>query len=155
MALMSGDTRLSDSGPLDMGRVETAVAVLRKACDKAIDELGGVVPGAQLRALLLIEDAGGSLDLHQLAAKLAASVSATGRVCDRMMAAGLLVAGGNASVQGSPCPALTSSGSRLAGWIKDRQRAALSEVLTSMRPQARQTLVHGLTELAAAHQPSR
>jgi DNA-binding MarR family transcriptional regulator len=152
---MSGDTTLSGSGQLDMAPVETAVAVLRKACDKAIDELGGAVPGAQLRALLIIDDAGGSLDLYQLAAKLAASMSATGRVCDRMMAAGLLVARGAASGQGSPRPVLTGSGSRLASWTRDRQRAALSEVLNSMRPQARQTLVHGLTELAAAHQPSR
>ena len=151
---MNGDTTLSGSGQLDMAPVETAVAVLRKACDNAIDELGGAVPETQLRALLVIDCAGGSLDLCRLAAELAASASATGRVCDRMMAAGLLVAGAAASSQGSPCPALTSSGSRLAGWIRDRQRAALSEVLDSMRPQARQTLVHGLTELVAA-QPSR
>jgi DNA-binding MarR family transcriptional regulator len=153
-ALMSSDTTLSDSGQLAMAPVETAVAVLRKACEKAIDELGGAVPGAQLRALLVIDDAGGSLDLSRLAAGLAASVSATGRVCDRMRAAGLLVTKGAASGQGSPCPVLTSSGRRLADWIRDRQRAALSEVLNAMRPQARQTLMQGLTELAATHQPS-
>ena len=154
---MSANTTLSDSGQLDMVPVEldmvpveTAVAVLRTACDRAIDELGGAVPGAQLRALLVIDDAGGSLALHRLADELAASASATGRVCDRMMAAGLLLAGGPASSPGSPCLMLTSSGRRLAGWIRERQRAALSQVLNSMRPPARQTLVYGLTELAAA-----
>jgi DNA-binding MarR family transcriptional regulator len=152
MVLMSGEATLSDSGQLDMVPVETAVAVLRRACERAVDELGGVVPGAQLRALVVIDDAGGSLDLRQLAARLTASVSATGRVCERMVAAGLLVAAGTGNGQGSPRPVLTGSGRRLAGWVRDRQRAALSEVLNSMGPRARQILVHGLTELAA-HQP--
>ena len=150
--VMSGNTTLSDSGLLDMAPVETAVAVLRKACDNAIDELGGTVSGAQLRALLIID--GGSVDLNQLAAELAASVSATGRLCDRMMAAGLLVTGAAASRPDGPCPVLTPAGHRLARWIRDRQRAALSEVLNSMRWPGRQALIHGLTDLAAAHQPA-
>jgi DNA-binding MarR family transcriptional regulator len=137
-----------------MAPVETAVAVLRNAGDKAIDELGSAVPGAQLRALLIIDDGGGSVDLYQLAAELATSVSVTGRLCDRMMAAGLLVTGAAANGSGRSCPVLTTSGHRLASWIRDRQRAALSEVLNSMRPPARQALVHGLTGLAAGHQAS-
>jgi hypothetical protein len=87
---MGSDTVMSShSDQLDMGLVETALAMLRRACDKAIDELGGTVPRVQLRALLVIDDAGGGLDLHRLAAELTASVSATSRVCDRMQAAGL------------------------------------------------------------------
>ncbi len=88
---MSSETVMSSrSDQLDMGLVETALAVLRKACDKAIDELGGAVPPIQLRALLVVDDAGVGLDLHRLAAELTASVAATSRVCDRMEAAGLL-----------------------------------------------------------------
>jgi hypothetical protein len=153
-AVMGEDTTLSGGDELDMVPVQTAVAVLRKACDNAVDELGGAVPEAQLRALLIIDDAHGSVDLHRLAAELAASVSVTGRLCDRMMAAGLLMPGAVGSGPGSPRPVLTGSGHRLAGWIRDRQRAALSKVLNSMPPQARQALVHGLTDLAAAHQPA-
>ena len=52
----------SDSGELDMTQVEMGLAVLRKACDTAVDKLGGSVPGVQLRALLILADAGGSLD---------------------------------------------------------------------------------------------
>jgi hypothetical protein len=47
---------------------------------------------------------------------------------------------------------LTGAGRRLARWTRDRQRAALSDVVNSMRPQARDALVYGLGELAAAAQ---
>jgi DNA-binding MarR family transcriptional regulator len=150
---MSSDTVTSSrSGQRDMGPVETALAVLRKACDKAIDELGGAVPPVQLRALLVIDDAGGGLDLHRLAAELTASVSATTRVCDRMQAAGLLTTQGAGSSRTGPGCVLTGSGRRLARWVKDRQRVAVRDVLSSMRPRARDALVDGLSELGAAAQ---
>jgi MarR family len=146
-------TMWSGGDHLDMAPVETALAILRTACDQAVDELGGAVPGAQLRALLIISDAGGSLDLNRLAAGLAAPASATTRLCERMRAAGLLRAEDLASGPAGPCSALTGSGGRLARWVRDRQRAAVIEVLNSMRPQARVALVHGLCELAADRQP--
>jgi DNA-binding MarR family transcriptional regulator len=130
--------------------VETAVAVLRKACDKAVNDLGGAVPGVQLRAVLVVDDAGGSLELHRLAAEMTTSVSATSRVRDRMREAGLLTVKDTASSRAGSCCMLTGSGKRLARWIRDRQRAALSDVVNSMRPQARDALVYGLGELAAA-----
>jgi DNA-binding MarR family transcriptional regulator len=154
--LMSSDTVMSSrSDQLDMGLVEAALAVLRRACDKAIDELGGAVPQVQLRALLVIDDAGGGLDLHRLAAELTASVSAMSRVCDRMQAAGLLTTEVAASSQAGARCVLTGSGRRLARWVTDRQRGAVRDVLSTMRPQARDALVHGLSELgAAAQKPS-
>ncbi len=153
--LMSNETTVSGSDRLDMAPVETAVAILRKACDKAVDELGGAVPGVQLRALLVFDGAGGSLDLRRLAAELTGSVSATSGVCDRMQEAGLLTVGDATSSRAGPCCTLTRSGRRLARWIKDRQRAALSDLVNSMGPQARDALVYGLGELAtAAPKPS-
>ena len=146
---MSNHTTLSGSDQLDMAPVETGVALLRKTCEQAVDELGGAVPGVQLRALLVFDDAGGSLDLRRLAAELTASVSATSGVCYRMQEAGLLTVGDAASRAG-PCCTLTGPGRRLARWIKDRQRAALNDVVNSMSPQARDALVYGLGELAAA-----
>ncbi len=148
---MSDETRLSGgSSRMDMGSVETAVALLRRACDRAVDDLGGAVPGAQLRALLVVDEAGGRVELHRLAAEMAASVSATGRVCDRMREAGLLTVQDAASGRPGSCCRLTGSGQRLARWIRGRQRAALSAVVNSMRPQARDALIYGLGELAAA-----
>ena len=118
---------------LDMTQVEMGLAVLRKACDQAVEKLGGAVPGVQLRALLIFDDAGGSLDTRQLAAQLSTSVTAAGKVCDRMQEAGLVTVE-DIATRGAPCRVLTDSGTRLAGWIKDRQRMALSKVVYSMRP---------------------
>ncbi len=144
----------SDSDELDMTQVETGLAVLRKACDKAVDKLGGAVPGVQLRALLIFDDAGGSLDMRQLAAELTTSVTAASKVCDRMQEAGLVTVEDTSS-RGAFCCMLTDSGTRLARWIRDRQRMALSKVVYSMRPPARDALIHGLGELAAvAPKPS-
>ena len=147
---MSNETTLGGGGQVDMGPVQTAVTVLRKACDKAMGDLGGAVPGVQLRVVLVVNDAGGSLELQRLATEMTASVSATSKVCDRMQEAGLLTVQDAASSRpGSRCM-LTGSGKRLARWIRDQQRAALSDVVNSMRPQARDALVYGLGELAAA-----
>ena len=152
---MSNETALSGSDQLDMAPVETAVAILRRTCEKAVDELGGAVPGVQLRALLVFDDAGGSLDLRRLAAELTTSVSATSGVCDRMEEAGLLTVGDAVTSRVGPRCTLTGSGRRLAGWIRDRQRAALSDLVNSMGPQARDALVYGLGELATeAQNPS-
>ena len=145
---MSGEPQVR-SDELVMAQVEMGLAVLRKACDQAVDKLGGAVPGIQLRALLIFDDAGGSLDMRQLAAELTISRAAASKVCDRMQEAGLMTVEDTSS-RGALCCVLTDSGMRLARWIKDRQRIALSKVVYSMRPGARDALIHGLTALAAA-----
>ncbi len=152
---MSSDLAPGDSGGrLDMAPLEAGFAILRTACDRAVDELGGAVPAAQQRALLIIDAADGSLDPRRLAAELAAPPSAIGRFCERMEAAGLLKTGCASASQARPCCALTGSGRLLAGWIRHRQRIALSGVLDSLAPEARDALVHGLTELAASTEES-
>ena len=139
----------SDSDELDMTQVEIGLAILRKACETAVDKLGGAVPGVQLRALLIFYDAGGSLDTRQLAAELTTSVAAAGDVCGRMQEAGLVTVDDIATSRSAHCWVLTDSGVRLARWIKDRQRMALSKLVYSMRPDARDALIHGLRGLAA------
>lgn len=139
----------SDSDELDITQIETGLAVLRKACDRAVDQLGEAVPGVQLRALLIYDDAGGGLDTRQLAAELSTSVTAAGKVCDRMQEAGLVTVEDIGTSRGALCCVLTDSGVRLARWIKDRQRMALSKVVYSMHADARDALIHGLRELAA------
>jgi hypothetical protein len=68
----------SGHGQLDVGSAETGLSVLFEACERPVDELGTVIPQAQLRALMIIDKAGG-LNLSQLAAALTASASATSR----------------------------------------------------------------------------
>ena len=144
---MSSEPQVA-SDELVMTQLEMGLAVLRKACDQAVDKLGGAVPGVQLRALLIFDDAGGSLDTRQLAAELTISGAAASKVCDRMQEAGLMTVEDTSS-QGALRCVLTDSGIRLARWVKDQQRIALSKVVYSMRPSARDALIHGLRELAA------
>ena len=148
---MSDETLVGiDSDELDMTQVETGLAVLRKACDTAAGKLGGAVPGVQLRAVLIVHDAGGGLDTRRLAAELTTSVAAAGNVCGRMQQAGLVTVEDITTGRGAPCWVLTGSGVRLARWIKDQQRMALCKVVYSMHPDARDALIRGLSELAAA-----
>ena len=146
---MSNETLVGSDSDENVTQVEIGLAVLRKACDTAVNKLGGSVPGIQLRGLLILADAGGSLDMRRLAAQLTTSVAAAGKLCDRMQEAGLVTVEDIATSRGAPCWVLTDSGTRLARWIKDRQRMALSKVVYSMRPDARDALIHGLRELAA------
>ena len=68
---------------------EAGLSVLLEAWQRAIEELGAMLPPAQVRALLAIE-AGTGLNVTGLARTLGTSPSATSRLCDRLVTAGLL-----------------------------------------------------------------
>jgi len=76
-------------GEVDVSSAEAGLAVLLEACERSLEEMGGSVPPAQMRALLIIESAG-SLNLSRLAGALGASASAASRLVDRMQLAELL-----------------------------------------------------------------
>jgi DNA-binding MarR family transcriptional regulator len=125
---------------------EVGLAMLLEACDRAVEELDSSVPPAQLRALLVIEQAGG-MNLSRLAAALGASASAASRLCHRMQAAGLLTRGRAASSRREIVLLPTESGRRLARWVRDRRHAAFANVLRSMTDDGREALVKALAEL--------
>ena len=87
-----------------------------------------------------------------------ASASASSRLCDRMAAAGLL---SRERAEGSRREmvlvlvlvlVLTESGRRLAGWVRERRRGALDDLLAAMGAEGREALIQGLRELSAAGQ---
>jgi DNA-binding MarR family transcriptional regulator len=118
---------------LDMVAVETGLTVLFDAWERAVEELGGTVPGTQLRALLIVDRADG-LDLSQLATELGASHAATSSLCDQMEVAGLLMRVWGIGSHREMALRATRAGKRLAAWIRDRRREAIRGVLSSMRP---------------------
>ena len=118
------------------------------AAERAVEKISSSVPPAQLRALLII-DRLGSLNLNKLAAQVGASASATSRLCDRMEVAGLLTRDRAVGSRREIVLLLTESGHRLAEWVREQRRAALSELLQAMSPEGREALVRGLGELAA------
>ncbi len=144
------DERPEDS-PADLQRAEAGLAVLLEAWQRAIEELGAMMPPTQVRALLVIDTAD-DLNVTGLARLLGASPSATSRLCDRLVAAGLLVRVPAASRR-EILLRLTESGQRLAAWIRDQRRAALERVLQAISPAGREDLTRGLSELLTPPDP--
>jgi DNA-binding MarR family transcriptional regulator len=132
---------------VDAGSAERGLTALVEAAERAVEKISSSVPPAQLRALLII-DRVGSLNLNKLAAQVGASASATSRLCDRMEVAGLLTRDRAVGSRREIVLLLTESGRRLAEWVREQRRAALSELLQAMSPDGREALVRGLGELA-------
>lgn len=130
----------------DLERAEAGLSVLLEVWQRAIEELGAMLPPAQVRALLAIEAADG-LNVTGLARVLGASPSATSRLCDRLVAAGLVARVPAAASRREILLQLTESGQRLTGWIQDQRRAALIRVLETISEDGRADLTRGLGEV--------
>lgn len=135
-----------DGGP-DAEMVEAELTRLWARWQSATEEIGGTVPGDQLRALLIIDESG-ALPAGRLAAALGVSRSGASRLCDRMAAAGLLRREIAAGACREVTLAATAAGQRLAGWVRGRRRAVLAHELGSMSADGRRALARGLGELA-------
>lgn len=132
---------------LDAAPAERGLTALVEAAERAVERISSSVPPAQLRALLIVDRAGG-LNLNALAARVGASASATSRLCDRMEMAGLLTRDRAAGSRREIVLSLTESGRRLAEWVRGQRRAALADLLAAMTPEGRDALIRGLGELA-------
>ena len=139
----------SADGQLDVASAELGFTALLETWESAVEELGCVVPAAQVRALLIVDRAG-SLNLSRLAQALGASASATSRLCDRMEAAGLLTRERAAASRREIVLLVTWAGRRLAGWVRARRRVVLGHVLLSMSSDGSEALARGLRELAGS-----
>lgn len=137
----------SEGRHVDVAAAERGLAILLEACDRAVEEIGSAVPTAQLRALLIIGQAG-SMNLNSLARALASTPSATSRLADRMQLAGLLTRDRAADSRREIVLVPTDSGQQLAEWVRGQRRAALGQVLAGMSLQAREALAQGLSQLA-------
>lgn len=150
---MSHDfARAVASGQRDLESAEAGLGVLLEACERAADELGASHPSAQLRALLIIDQAR-SLNLSRLAAALGATASAASRLCDRMELAGLLTRHRASGSRREIVLAPTEAGRKLAQSLRESRRAVLETVLRGMSPDGQESLVAGLQQLAEAQLP--
>ena len=139
-------TRRPEAVATDLELAEAGLSVLLEAWQRAIEELGAMLPPAQVRALLIVA-AGDSLNVTGLARMLGASPSATSRLCDRLVAAGLVARVPAVASRREILLQLTESGQRLATWIRDQRRTALVRVLETISPGGRADLARGLSDL--------
>jgi DNA-binding MarR family transcriptional regulator len=132
---------------VNVATAERGLAVLLAVCERAVEEISATVPAAQLRALLIIGQEGG-MNLNRLARALDSTPSATSRLTDRMQMAGLLTRDRATASRREIVLVPTESGRQLADFVRLQRRTALTQVLDTMSPAAREALALGLTELA-------
>ncbi|MFC7640460.1 MarR family winged helix-turn-helix transcriptional regulator [Streptosporangium lutulentum] len=103
----------------------------------------------QLQALLIIEHQE-TTNLGRLATALNALPSSTSRLCDRLEATGWIRRSTRPTDARELTLALTPSGHTLLTALRERRRDDLARVLREMSQAARDALLYGLREFAAA-----
>ncbi|MFC3990268.1 MarR family winged helix-turn-helix transcriptional regulator [Actinoplanes siamensis] len=125
--------------------VESLVAVLERARLAQTP----VIPPAQLRVLTIVAE-NRHTNMSRLAEALDVVPSSASRLCDRLEATGLLRRVADPRDRREVRLLLTTASRRLLTDLRQRRRAALSEVLERMPAGARQELLRALRAFEAA-----
>jgi DNA-binding MarR family transcriptional regulator len=125
--------------------VESASAALLLALGRAEEAVLPRVSVSQLRALLII-DSHEKTNLSQLADELGAIPSSASRLCDRLVAAGLIRRRAGATDRREVELSPTAEGQRLIDELRECRRTELGRVLGSMSAEGRRALLVGLQE---------
>ena len=107
------------------------------------------VSTSQLQALLVLQERG-PMNLTALADELGAIPSSATRLCDRLVAADLILREAGASDRREVFLHLTPSGRRVVRQVRDLRREGLREALEACSPRERRALLIGLRALGAA-----
>ncbi|MFN8075374.1 MAG: MarR family transcriptional regulator [Kineosporiaceae bacterium] len=129
--------------------VDGATEVLALLWGRMADDVPQRVSLPQLRALMIIARNQG-IKLTALGEAMDALPSSASRLCDRLVAAGLIEREVNAADRREVRLSLTGEGGRLLEHLARARRRYLGEVIAQMPPAARQALVQGLTEFTRA-----
>jgi DNA-binding MarR family transcriptional regulator len=130
--------------PTDLSSaVHDAAAALAVLWTRSAEGLTHQVSASQLRALICIQRAG-TTNLTHLAEALGAMLSSASRLCDRLVAAGLVERSPSVANRRELSLCLTQDGTRLLARIDAQRRADIDHVLARMSPAARSALLTGL-----------
>jgi DNA-binding MarR family transcriptional regulator len=141
--------RHGPDGPQHAAAVDDAAATLLAVWDSAREQATPRLSGAQLNALLAVERAEG-INLRGLAGELGMILSSASRLCDRLVASGLVDRVPGRADRREIALYLTPSSRALLDNLRSTRRAKLSEVLERMSPVGRAALLRGLVEFQAA-----
>jgi DNA-binding MarR family transcriptional regulator len=139
---------------VDIVAVDIAAESLLAVWDAAREATADRVSGSQLRALLVVEEADG-VNLRGLAARLGVILSSASRLCDRLVAAGLLDRLPGRHDRREIALHLTADGHKLLQALREERRRRLAAVLGRMSAAGRQELIRGLGEFGAALDDAR
>jgi len=143
------DFHASTDPTAEAAAVDSAAEPLLSVWDAAREGAADRVSGSQLRAMLVVEEFDG-INLRGLAGSLGMILSSASRLCDRLVAAGMIERFPGRTDRREIALHLTTAGHRLLDELRAERRRRLSEVLAQMSPSARQALLSGLSEFAAA-----
>jgi DNA-binding MarR family transcriptional regulator len=129
--------------------IDDAAQVMLVAFDAAREQVTPRLSWPQLNALLVVERSEG-INLGGLAAELTMLLSSASRLCDRLVASGLVERVPGRADRREIALYLTSSSRAVLAELRAIRRAALGGVLEKMSPSGRAALLRGLTEFAAA-----
>lgn len=129
--------------------VDDAARALLSAWDSAREQATPRLSWPQLSALLVVERAEG-INLRGLAGELKMLLSSASRLCDRLVASGMVERVPGRVDRREIALYLTASSRQLLDELRQARRAQLTAVLERMSPSGRAALIHGLAEFAAA-----
>ena len=138
--------------PMLAAAVDDAAPALLAAWDVARQRATPLLSGPQLSALLVVEREEG-INLRGLAAQLRMILSSASRLCDRLVASGMVERAPGRADRREIALFLTPSSRQLLDHLRTTRRELLTEVLQRMTPAGRTGLLRGLTEFAAAADP--
>jgi DNA-binding MarR family transcriptional regulator len=129
--------------------VDDAAQALLSAWDAAREQATPRLSWPQLSALLVVERSEG-INLRGLAGELKMLLSSASRLCDRLVASGMVERVPGRVDRREIALYLTSSSRQLLDELRRTRRQMLATVLERMSPGGRAALVLGLGEFAAA-----
>lgn len=137
----------------DAAALDEAAEALLGVWDTAREKATNRLSGSQLRALLVVEQDEG-INLGGLAGNLGMILSSASRLCDRLVAAGMLEREPGRADRREIALSLTSAGRALLDEVRAERRDQLSVVLARMSPASRASLLTGLQAFSAAARPA-
>lgn len=129
--------------------VLAACRILVALSAQSIAAVEGVADVSQVRALVVISSRG-SVSLGELAAAANLHPSRASRLCDRMVAEGLIHRADDPANRRQLILTLTPGGERVVRTVMQHRRAAITPILAQLTKPRRAELVSVLQEFAAA-----
>lgn len=146
---MSGNHGSDGPDQSTAAAVDDAAEALLGVWEATREHASSRLSGSQLRALLFVEREEG-INLRGLATGLGMILSSASRLCDRLVAAGVLEREPGRADRREIALHLTSAGHALLGEMRADRRARLASVLSGMSEAGREALLRGLREFDAA-----
>ena len=140
--------------PMRAAALDDAAQALLSVSDAARELATPRLSSPQLSALLVVERAEG-INLRRLAEELKMLLSSASRLCDRLVASGMVERVPGRVDRREIAIYLTPSSRTLLEELRGTRRAMLTALLERMSPTGRTALIRGLTEFAAvAEEPA-